>query len=78
VIIASNGRLVSYPAWYYNLSAEPGVAIEIGGEQLPMQSATAEGTERARLYAKVVERYPDFTKDQGGTRELPVVLRPPS
>jgi hypothetical protein len=38
------------------------------------------GKERARLRAKVVERYPSFAKYQErGTRELPVrVLRPTS
>ncbi len=38
----------------------------------------ADGAERARLWAKIVERYPNFTKYQAGvTRALPVVvLRP--
>ena len=78
VIIASNGGLPAHPAWYYNLTAEPRVTIEVGGERLTAHAATAEGTERARLWAKIVGRYPNFTKYQDGvTRELPVVvLRP--
>ncbi len=79
VIVASNGGLASHPAWYYNLSAEARVEIEVGGERLRMQAATAEGAERAQLWAEIVERYPNFTKyQQGVTRELPVVVLRPS
>jgi hypothetical protein len=53
------------------------VTVEVGGTRLAAQAATADGTERARLWAKIVERYPNFTKYQAGVRrELPVVLRP--
>ncbi len=56
------------------------MVIEVGGERLTMRAATAHGTERARLLAEIVERYPNFAKYQEGvTRELPVVvLRPKS
>jgi deazaflavin-dependent oxidoreductase (nitroreductase family) len=80
LVIGSNGGLASYPAWYYNLSAEPRVAMEVRDERLTMQAATAEGTGRTRLWAEIVERYPNFiTYQEGVTRELPVVmLRPTS
>jgi deazaflavin-dependent oxidoreductase (nitroreductase family) len=80
VIIASNGRFAAHPAWYHNLTAEPRVVIEVDGARLTMQAATAHGAERARLWAEIVERYPNFAKYQEGvTRELPVVvLRPTS
>ena len=46
-------------------------------ERLAVRAATAEGAERARLWASIVERYPSFvTYQEGVTRELPVVLRP--
>ncbi len=78
VILASNGGLATHPAWYHNLTAEPRVTIEVGGTRLAPQAATADGAERPRLWAKIVERYPNFTKYQAGvTRALPVVvLRP--
>lgn len=80
VIIASNGGLAAHPAWYHNLTAEPRVVAEVGETRLTMQAATAEGAERARLWGKIVGRYPNFTKYQERvTRELPVVvLRPTS
>ena len=79
VIIASNGGLPAHPDWYHNLTAEPRVVIEVGGARLTMQAVTAHGAARARLYAEIVERYPNFAKCQEGvTRELPVVLRPTS
>ena len=54
------------------------MTIEVGGTRLVVQAATADGAERARLWAKIVERFPNFTNYQAGvTRELPVVvLRP--
>ena len=78
VVVASNGGLATHPSWYLNLTAEPRVVIEVGGTRQRVRAATAEGPERARLWAEVVERYPNFTKYQEGvTRELPVVvLRP--
>jgi F420H(2)-dependent quinone reductase len=78
VIVASNGGLAPHPAWYYNLSAKPLVVIEVGGARLRMQAATTEDAERARLWARIVERYPNFIKYQEGvTRELPVVVLHP-
>jgi deazaflavin-dependent oxidoreductase (nitroreductase family) len=58
VIVASNRGLATHPAWYHNLTAEPRVTIEVGGTRLAAQAATADGAERARLWAKIVERYP--------------------
>ena len=77
-VVASNGGLPSHPAWYHNLTSEPRASIEVGGSRLAVRAATAEGAERARLWVKIVERYPNFVKYQDGvTRELPVVvLRP--
>jgi hypothetical protein len=57
------------------------MVIEVGGERLRMQAATAEGTERPPPVGQGrFECYPNFTKYQEGvTRELPVVvLRPTS
>jgi deazaflavin-dependent oxidoreductase (nitroreductase family) len=31
VVVASDGGLAAHPAWYYNLVAEPRVAIEVNG-----------------------------------------------
>jgi len=75
VVVASNGGLATHPAWYHNLTAEPRVVIEVGGERLAVQAATTDEAERARLWARIIKRYPNFTKYQEGvTRELPVVV----
>ena len=78
VVVASNGGLPSHPAWYHNLTAQPRSSIEVGGSRVAVQAATADGAERERLWARIVERYPNFIKYQERvTRELPVVvLRP--
>jgi F420H(2)-dependent quinone reductase len=56
------------------------MVIEVGGERLRMQAATAEGTERPPPVGQGrFECYPNVTKYQEGvTRELPVVVRPTS
>jgi F420H(2)-dependent quinone reductase len=79
VIVASNGGLAAHPSWYYNLTAEPRVVIEVGGERKAVQATTTDGTERSRLWARIVDRYSNFTKYQDGvTRELAVVLLRPT
>ena len=60
IICAPNGGRDQHPAWYYNVLANPRVTVEIGSAQLQMRAAIAEEPERARLYAKMVERNPGF------------------
>jgi deazaflavin-dependent oxidoreductase (nitroreductase family) len=78
VVIASNGGQPRNPAWYSNLVAEPRVSIEVGGTRRNVVAETATGTERERLWARIVADFPNFDKyQQAITRELPVVvLRP--
>ena len=78
VVIASNGGLSRHPAWYLNLTAQPRAMVEMGATRVEVLADVAQGAERDRLWARVVERYPNFLKYQAGvTRQLPVVvLRP--
>ena len=78
VVIASNGGLPRHPAWYLNLTAQPRAMVEMGATRVEVLADVAQGAERDRLWARVVERYPVFVKYQAGvTRQLPVVvLRP--
>jgi deazaflavin-dependent oxidoreductase (nitroreductase family) len=46
VVVASNGGLAAHPPWYYNLTAEPYVVIEVGGSrrvQPPQRVKSAPG-----------------------------------
>lgn len=75
VIIASKGGAPSNPDWYYNLLANPTVTVEVGSEKFQAQAVVAEGEERERLYAKMVEQLPQFSGYQKKTsRRMPIVV----
>ena len=78
IVIASNGGQPNHPAWYLNLRANPQVSAQLGDQTHTMIAKTAEGTERARLWSRVVEEYPAYAGYQRKTdRQIPVVvLRP--
>ena len=78
VLIASNGGASRHPDWYLNLQADGDVEVEVGGERRAMRAVTAEGEERARLWALAKRTYGPYDWYQRRTdREIPVVpLRP--
>ena len=79
VLIASARGAARHPAWYLNLRAHPRVRIQRGGTTHTMVARTAAGTERARLWERVVEQYPVCAADQRQTsRVFPLVLLRPA
>ena len=77
-LIASQGGHPQHPNWYPNLRDNPDVELQVGGEKKRMRAATAEGEDRARLWAKMTEQYSGYDEYQSFTeRVIPVVvLRP--
>ena len=75
---ASQGGHPQHPNWYLNLRDNPDVELQVGGEKKRMRAATAEGEDRARLWAKMTELYSGYDEYQSFTeRVIPVVvLRP--
>jgi F420H(2)-dependent quinone reductase len=78
IVVASAGGQPQHPAWYLNLRAHPQVTVQIGDAVRAMVASTAQGDERAQLWARFTAAYPGFLGYQRKTsRELPVVvLRP--
>ncbi len=73
-IIASKGGAPEHPAWYHNLVANPTVTIELGTETFAAEATPAEGAERDRLFAKMVDAWPFFGEYQRRVeRQIPVV-----
>ncbi len=76
----SGGRIghARHPAWYLNLRANLRVSIRMGGKTRTMVARSAEGSERAELWERLVQQYPVAVEYQRRTsREIPmVVLRP--
>ena len=51
VVVASNGGSDHPPAWYWNISADPHVHVQIGRKRTMATARTAAGDERHELWA---------------------------
>ena len=75
IILASKAGAPTNPDWYHNLIANPTVAVEVGNERFQAQASIAQGQERGRLYAQVLERLPWFADYQQKTsRQIPIII----
>jgi deazaflavin-dependent oxidoreductase (nitroreductase family) len=78
IVIASQGGAPTHPSWYLNLCAEPRVEVNVGPDHFVANSRSAEGEERARLWAMMADHWPNFdvyaTRTQ---RRIPVVVLEP-
>jgi deazaflavin-dependent oxidoreductase (nitroreductase family) len=75
LVIASNAGAPAHPDWYRNLVAHPEVTVEVGSETFDGTAVVVEGSERQRLWTRIVELYPFFADHQAKiTRQIPVVV----
>jgi deazaflavin-dependent oxidoreductase (nitroreductase family) len=75
IILASKAGAPTNPDWYHNLVANPTATVEIGNERFQAQASVAQGQERERLYAHVLERLPWFADYQQKTsRQIPIII----
>lgn len=75
VVVASKGGAPEHPDWYKNLQADPDATIEVKDERIPVRAETTSGAERARLWQRMTEVWPDYDRYQQRTdREIPVVV----
>jgi deazaflavin-dependent oxidoreductase (nitroreductase family) len=75
IVVASKGGAPSHPHWYENLLAHPDATIEVRDEIVPVRASSAQGQERARLWALMREVWPAYDDYQERTdREIPVVV----
>jgi deazaflavin-dependent oxidoreductase (nitroreductase family) len=78
VVVASKGGARQHPAWYLNLSDDPGVVVQVGPDVFPARARTVIGSERERLWTKMAEIWPDYDNYQKKTeREIPIVVIEP-
>lgn len=79
VVFASKGGAPTNPDWYHNLVADPDVTIEIGADTIRARAEVVTGVERDELYARQVERRPQFGEYERKTsRTIPVVALAPA
>ena len=75
LVIASNAGAAKHPDWYRNLVAHPEVTVEVGKETFQAIATVTEGSERQRLWSRIVELYPFFVDHQTKTtRQIPVIV----
>ncbi|MGD9601866.1 MAG: nitroreductase family deazaflavin-dependent oxidoreductase [Gammaproteobacteria bacterium] len=75
VVIGSKGGAATQPAWYWNLRAYPSVELQVATAKFSAHARIAEGAERERLWAMMVDLYPPYREYQAKTdRQIPVVV----
>lgn len=75
VLVASHGGAPVHPAWYRNLMADPRAEVQVKGERWAVTARTAEGGERARLWALMTVDWPNYDEYTTRTdRVIPVVV----
>jgi len=70
-----------FPAWYYNLKANPQVTLEARGRSSAYVAHEAEGQDRDRLFelAKLVySGYNQYEQRTAGIRRIPVMRLTPA
>ncbi|MGH3387671.1 MAG: nitroreductase/quinone reductase family protein [Actinomadura sp.] len=79
VIVASRGGTPVHPHWYGNLRVHPDVLVQTRRGRRAMRARTAEGDDRADLWARLVAMYPEYGDYQTWTeRTIPVVVCEPA
>ena len=77
-IFASKAGAPDNPDWYHNLLANPRVSVEVGTRQLDVTARVAEETERAPIWSKQKEEFPQFAEYEASThRTIPVIILEP-
>jgi deazaflavin-dependent oxidoreductase (nitroreductase family) len=79
VIVASKGGAPKHPAWWLNLRDSPRTTVQVGGERREVVAHQATPEERAMLWPRLVEVWPDYDAYQRRTsREIPVIVLSPA
>ena len=78
MLVASFGGDDRHPAWYRNLQANPEVRVIRAGSTRRMVARVASSEEKARLWPRIVAKYPLYAGYQEKTdRPIPVVILEP-
>jgi deazaflavin-dependent oxidoreductase (nitroreductase family) len=74
-IVASKAGAPDHPDWYLNLTDDPNVTVQIADEVFPARARTAGDDEKAEIWPRMAEVWPDYDEYQKKTdRPIPVVV----
>jgi deazaflavin-dependent oxidoreductase (nitroreductase family) len=78
-LVASYGGAPTHPAWYLNLTADPGaVQVQDGPEPFDVTVREVHGDERAVWWDRAVALFPNYAEYQAKTdRQIPVLIASP-
>jgi deazaflavin-dependent oxidoreductase (nitroreductase family) len=79
VVVASNGGMDWFPAWWLNLSAQPRATVRVGRTRREVVSREASPVERARLWAVLTATAPGYLRYEARTqRTIPLGILEPA
>jgi deazaflavin-dependent oxidoreductase (nitroreductase family) len=74
ILVASQGGLPQHPSWFLNLEANPEVEVQVLADVFRAKATTVDDAERAVLWPRMAEIWPDYNDYQTKTeRQIPVV-----
>jgi deazaflavin-dependent oxidoreductase (nitroreductase family) len=76
ILIASSYGKAKFPAWYYNIKANPQVRLEAMGQSGSYVAREADDEDRDRLFElakRVYSGYADYERRTAGIRRIPVM-----
>lgn len=77
--VASLGGSPKHPVWYFNIKADPHVALQDGPVKQDMIAREVTGREKAEWWERAVAAYPAYADYQKRTdREIPVFVLEPA
>ena len=75
VIVASKGGAPEHPDWYLNILAHSEVQVQVMADRFRAMARPATAEERAALWPKMAEIWPDYNAYQEKTdRQIPLIL----
>ncbi len=78
-VVASVGGAPHHPGWYYNIRANPQVALQDGPRAQQMVAREVTGEERSQWWQRAVAAYPPYAEYQEKTsRMIPVFVLEPA
>ena len=75
LIVASKAGAPTHPDWYYNVTKNPRIDVEVGTETFPVEVKELDPEERARTWPTVVAANPGFGEYQEKTDRVIPLLR---
>lgn len=74
-IVSSKGGAPQHPDWHFNLDADPNVKVQIKGDKFDATARVASDEERAEIWPKMAEIWPDYNEYTKKTdRVIPIVI----